>query len=132
MKYNTDTVMKKCYSGERHTYPASAEGAKKMTDKERKAQIKLVYEARRDRLINPEGKFDNAGRWYPSAREDAGDVIGQVRSPSRAYPYSYMQRARTRKHVAVLADVQPEYFAQLVREAEAAMSRVGTAELAIA
>jgi hypothetical protein len=104
---------------------------KEMTSNERKAQIKIVYEVRRDRLTNPEGKFDNAGRWYPSDREDAGDVIGCVRSPSRAWPYSYMQRARTRKHVAVLADAQPEYFAQLVREAEAAMARVGTAELAI-
>lgn len=88
-----------------------------MTAQDLKNQIALVYHARKDRLTHPEGKFDNAHRWYPSDREDAGDVVGCVRSPSRAWPYSYMQRARTRKHVAHLAETQPEYFAALVAEA---------------
>lgn len=70
--------------------------------------IKTVYEARRDRIVNPEGKFDNAGRWYPSAAEDADDYTMTVRSPSRSWPYSYLTAARTRKHVKALAAINPE------------------------
>lgn len=68
---------------------------------------KAVYESRRDRRSHPEGNTDRrstSSRWYPSDREDAGDVEGCVRSPSRAWPWSYMLRARTRKHVAVLVE----------------------------
>jgi hypothetical protein len=74
-----------------------------MTSSEIKNLVKAIYEARRDRQVNPEGSFDSAGRWYPSDREDAG-ASGRLRSPSRAWPYSYMVGCRTRKHVAVLVD----------------------------
>lgn len=72
-----------------------------MTQNQIKALVKGIYEARRDRQVNPEGSFDNAGRWYPTDREDAG-VSSSLRSPSRAWPYSYMVGCRTRKHVTVL------------------------------
>jgi hypothetical protein len=66
-----------------------------------KSLIASIYTARRDRQVNPEGSFDGAGRWYPSDREDAG-VSSTLRSPSRAWPYSYIIGCRTRKHVAAL------------------------------
>ena len=61
-----------------------------------------VYTSRKDRAVHPEGKFDGAGRWYPSDCEDAGGDGTSVRSPSRAWPYSYLIRCRTRQHCAVL------------------------------
>lgn len=72
-----------------------------MTTQQIKSLVQGIYEARRDRQVNPEGHFDGAGRWYPTDREDAG-VSRTLRSPSRAWPYSYMVGCRTRKHVAVL------------------------------
>lgn len=72
-----------------------------MTTTQIKQLVQGIYEARRDRQVNPEGHFDGAGRWYPTDREDAG-VTRTLRSPSRAWPYSYMVGCRTRKHVAAL------------------------------
>jgi hypothetical protein len=63
-----------------------------------------VYEPRRDRTAHPDGSFDSGGRWFPTEAEDAGDVAGEVRSPSRRWPYSYMIRARSRKHCQVLVE----------------------------
>lgn len=70
-----------------------------------KAAIKSVYEARRDRWVHPEGTFDGAGRWYPSDTEDADGFTSSIRSPSRAWPYSYMVAARTKKHVTALIQI---------------------------
>ena len=64
--------------------------------------LDYVYRNRRDRAVNPEGEFDDAGRWYPSVREDADGDGSSTRGPSRAWPYSYMLRCRTRQHCAVL------------------------------
>lgn len=66
------------------------------------AAVKLAYAARRQRRVNPEGGFDRKGRWYPSDREDADGDGSSTRSPSRAWPYSYLLRCRTRQHVRVL------------------------------
>lgn len=74
-----------------------------------KEEIQAVYEAVRDRRIDPEGKFDNGGRWYPSDEEDCG-VSRVIRSPSRSWPYSYLTACRTRKHVQAVAETQPELF----------------------
>ena len=78
--------------------------------------IAAVYEARRRRLLHPEGEFDKGGRWYPSEREDCG-VSSSIRSPSRRWPYSYMVACRTKKHVKALAEAQPEYFQAEARRA---------------
>ena len=51
---------------------------------------------------HPEGKTDNARRWYPSAREDANGDGSKGRSPSRDWPWSYRDRCRTRQHCYVL------------------------------
>lgn len=61
-----------------------------------------VYEPRRDRAVNPEGEFDSAGRWYPDESEKGMGSFNAIRSPSRAWPYSYMLRARTRQHCVLL------------------------------
>jgi hypothetical protein len=59
------------------------------------------YTLRRDRLTNPSGRFDHAGRWYPSVAERCA-CCASVRSPSHAYPYSLMTHCRTLKHVKQL------------------------------
>lgn len=58
-----------------------------------------LYSARKERDSHPEGTFDNAGRWYPSDREWQ-ECCGHVRSPTRAFPYSYMTHCRTAEHAA--------------------------------
>lgn len=57
------------------------------------------YISRRDRVTNPDGKFDKQGRWYPSDEEQCS-CCNAVRSPSRAFPYSYMVHCRTIAHIA--------------------------------
>jgi hypothetical protein len=89
-----------------------------------KQQINAVYAARRDRLVHPRGNFDKQGRWYPSDAENADGYAGSLRTPSKAWPYSYLTGARTLKHVKGLATANPALFEQLVAEAEAALSRV--------
>lgn len=76
----------------------------KMTTQQIKDLVATLYIARRDRAVNPEGHFDGAGRWYPSDAEDADGDGSRTRSPSRAWPYSYMLRCRTRQHVRCLVE----------------------------
>lgn len=52
------------------------------------------------RIEHPEGIWDNAGRFYPRGL-DATVHMG-VRSPSRAYPHSYMLRCRTLDHCELI------------------------------
>jgi hypothetical protein len=75
-----------------------------MTKLETKSLVAAVYTARKDRKSHPEGRTDNAGRWYPSERENADGDGSSTRSPSRAWPWSYMSRCRTRQHCAVLVE----------------------------
>jgi len=69
----------------------------------RRALVDAIYGPRRAREVNPEGHFSGP-RWYPSDREDAGGSGTSTRSPSRAWPYSYMLRCRSRQHAAVLLE----------------------------
>lgn len=66
--------------------------------------VKKVYEARRDRQVNPDGSFDNKSRWYPSDAENLDNFTASIRSPSAAWPYSYMVAARTKKHCTALIE----------------------------
>lgn len=59
----------------------------------------------RKRSINPDGRFDKAGRWYPDKFTDSMD---QIRSPSRGFPYSYMSHARTVEYQSQLAGTDPD------------------------
>lgn len=62
------------------------------------------YINRQARNQHPDGSFDNAGRWFPSAREECG-CCSNVRSPSRSWPYSLMKHCRSVEHVAILHGV---------------------------
>ena len=64
-----------------------------------------MYWDRRDRREHPEGKFDNAMRWYPS-NEEHQTCCQTIRTPSRAFPYSLMLHCRTVQHVANLCGVE--------------------------
>ena len=75
-----------------------------MSQSQIKSIVDAIYTARKTRRTHPEGRTDNAGRWYPGDREDAG-VSSRIRSPSRAWPWSYMLACRTRKHVAQLVEI---------------------------
>lgn len=83
-----------------------------------KAAARAVYTPRARRQVNPEGTFDNAGRWFPSRREDSLHLRG-IRGPSRAWPYTYLKACRTLAHCRLLAmacllgidDVPPDVLA---------------------
>ena len=92
-------------AGKRGTCRTCRAEAKVKREREKlvKEMVIELYDERQSRDSHPEGSFDNGGRWYPTDREDHfGDIVHKVRSPSRSYPYSYMLRARTKKHCRVL------------------------------
>lgn len=60
------------------------------------------YFQRKNRKTNPPGTFDNAGRFFASERTYS---VRACREPSRRWPYSEMQGARTADHCAELFDV---------------------------
>jgi len=80
------------------------------------AQAVAEYLGRKDRSRHPKGTFDNAGRWYP-ADEEHRECCTSVRSPSRAYPYSYMTHCRSIDHVARLYGVDVAELRKAVRAA---------------
>ena len=57
------------------------------------------------------GRADSANRWYPSA--DVAPYFSHIRSPSRAWPYSYAKAAQTRKFAAWLLVNRPAVAARL-------------------
>lgn len=65
-----------------------------------------LYRERQARMVHPDGKFDQQKRWYPADAETQ-DCCRAIRSPSRAYPYSYLVHCRTAEHVARLCEVEP-------------------------
>jgi hypothetical protein len=67
---------------------------------------------RKERLSHPDGSFDNAGRFEAAERTDA---VQSARTPSRAFPYSEMDAARTAKHCAELFDVDPLAVKRIAR-----------------
>lgn len=56
----------------------------------------------KNRIDNPAGEFDKVGRFYPDDRTVA---VRAVRAPSKAYPYSEMNAARTAPHCAEVCGV---------------------------
>lgn len=77
------------------------------------------YLNRRDRISHPSGSFDKASRWYPS-ESDRCDCCDAIRSPSRAFPYSYMVHCRTAQHVANLRGVDVRELRRAARQIEKA------------
>ncbi len=59
---------------------------------------KEMYESRKDRETHPDGYFDRGGRWYPNESEEC-ECCKNIRTPSRAYPYSLMTHCRSKKHI---------------------------------
>lgn len=68
----------------------------------------------------PDGQRDKAGRWYPSASEDADDVIGYFRRPSAAFPMSYFKACFSLSHCEALENADHELVLDVRREAKAA------------
>lgn len=56
----------------------------------------IRYTELKERHRHPQGRFDNAGRWYP--KEQFSCCCG-LRSPTKSYPYSLMIHCRTLKHI---------------------------------
>ena len=80
-------------------------------------QIARECAALRDRRLHPDGEFDKAGRWYPSDAEKCPQC-DSMRSPSRAWPYSYMVHCRTINHVCAryrLAELETKIVKRLVK-----------------
>jgi hypothetical protein len=63
-----------------------------------------TWRERQDRTAHPAGRKDRSGRWYP-ADDEYRPCCAQVRSPSRAYPWSLMTHCRSIPHVAALCGV---------------------------
>ena len=59
-----------------------------------KEDIDTVFKMLQNRAVKPSGTWDKGGRFY--AHHD--DLVN-VRSPSRAYPYSQWHACHTRKYV---------------------------------
>jgi len=57
----------------------------------------IDFSNRKARRTHPEGQFDNAMRFYAAERTEA---VRTCRCPSRQWPYSEMQAARTAAHCA--------------------------------
>ncbi len=72
------------------------------TDTDIKIAIQTLYDSRKSRRTHPEGSFDKAMRWEPTEAEDQDGDGTCVRTPSRAWPYSYMVRCRTKAHCKAL------------------------------
>ena len=77
----------------------------------------VLYIKRRGRDEHPSGTFDSAGRWEPTDNESQ-DCCDSIRSPSRAFPYSYMTHCRTVKHVATLLNADEKVVRKRVKELE--------------
>ena len=69
-----------------------------------KYPTEALYALRKIRASHPEGRFDNAQRWYPNLVEDADGDGSKARSPTRTWPFSYMLRCRTRQHCKVFIE----------------------------
>ena len=77
-----------------------------------------AYIARRDRAVNPDGRFDRRGRWTASASERQTCCL-YIRTPSAAYPYSEMTHCRTAEHVARLHGVDATDVRRAARRMDA-------------
>ena len=70
-----------------------------MTINTNKEIIQAVYEMLQNRKIHPTGTFDKAGRFYATH-----DDLINVRTPSRAWPFSHMNACRTKKYVKAVCE----------------------------
>lgn len=80
----------------------------------------MEFYKRKNRLTDPPGNFDSAGRWFSSEETDS---IGSSRYPSRAWPYSQLKTARTAKHCAEVAGVPPLHTKRIGKALEFATAQ---------
>lgn len=73
-----------------------------ITRLDEETRVELAFEARKARLAHPRGDTDGGGRWYPDVSAEGGTPA--VRSPSRAWPWSYMLACRTRRWCSELPE----------------------------
>lgn len=73
---------------------------------------------RKNRNRHPAGKTDNGGRWYPDDSERC-ECCAHIRTPSRAFPWSFMTHCRTSEHVANLYGVSVTDLRKCARQMEA-------------
>ena len=59
------------------------------------------------------GDWDKAGRWYPDEQFIIPGSF-KVRSPSRAWPHSFIDHFKTVKYAKLLAKHKPELYMKLV------------------
>jgi len=81
----------------------------RLTTKLRKAA--QYYLDLQERVVQPDGAFDNAGRWYP---EHSCRCCEGIRSPSRQWPYSLLSHCRTIGHIASERGYGPKVLRQAV------------------
>lgn len=79
----------------------------------------ITHECRKARVEHPKGTFDNGKRWYPSKEEEAVGTFKDIRSPSRHWPNSYNQAARSLTHCEKLAGADHEDVLKVKRVAKA-------------
>ena len=68
---------------------------------EQRRLAQALYADRQARATHPDGRFDTAGRWYPSEPERQ-PCCEHIRGPSRGWPYSLMLHCRTLRHCRAL------------------------------
>lgn len=76
-----------------------------------------MFYRRKNRLEHVPGDFDKAGRFYADEQTPS---VRQARSPSKAWPYSQMNAARTAAHCASACGVADEHLLIVKRIALAA------------
>jgi len=81
------------------------------------AEIKAAVEylLRRDRFSHPDGHTEKGQKWYPSDLEKQ-PCCKSIRSPSRAFPWSYMTHCRSLAHVASLYKCDPQNVRDLLKK----------------
>ncbi|SHF82934.1 hypothetical protein SAMN05444339_1157 [Loktanella atrilutea] len=75
----------------------------------------IAFHDRKNRLANPPGSFDKAGRFHADERTES---VVHARRPSRAYPYSEMKAARTADHCAELFGATPLHAKRICKALE--------------
>lgn len=78
-----------------------------MSDDEKEARLQMAVRsctARHERKENPDGRFDEKGRWYP-ARHERCTCCRPIRKPSPKYGLTLNRHCRTAKHVSSLIGV---------------------------
>lgn len=73
------------------------------------AAVELVYVARRARVLSPEGATQSGNRWYPTKAENADNYTCAIRSPTYAWPWSYLKAACSRRHIKDLSIANPDF-----------------------